>query len=223
MLCLEKIHFWRKRVCFSSSVYTKKNCWNLDFQTRIPPFSVQSLQEGVLEFEIFTYDSRMLRVKAFTWRVGDWGLLPRYSPGDKCYQWPEHCYSSGCLAGHLVLEWVSASTGWPPHQHTVTGWVKKTSSDLRLLSQCGCTQKLTRPVHHSTGSPLHVVETIANEETDKPLVAYQYLNLPFAGTIANQQGCHWTFAKITANLRVRAVSQKMNTKRDRKFRKRKMK
>ena len=28
------------------------------------------------------------------------------------------------------------------------------------------------------------------------------------------QGCHWTFAKITENLRVRAVSQKMNTKRD---------
>ena len=37
------------------------------------------------------------------------------------------------------------------------------------------------------------------------------------------QGCHWTFAKITENLRVHAVSQKMNTKRDRKFRKRKMK
>ena len=37
------------------------------------------------------------------------------------------------------------------------------------------------------------------------------------------QGCHWTFAKITENLRVRAVSQKMNTKRNRKFRKRKMK
>ena len=37
------------------------------------------------------------------------------------------------------------------------------------------------------------------------------------------QGCQWTFAKITENLRVRAVSQKMNTKRDRKFRKRKMK
>ena len=29
-----------------------------------------------------------------------------------------------------------------------------------------------------------------------------------------QQGCHWTFAKITENLRVRAVSQKMNTKRE---------
>ena len=37
------------------------------------------------------------------------------------------------------------------------------------------------------------------------------------------QGCHWTFAKITENLRVRAVSQKMNTKRDGKFRKRQMK
>ena len=36
------------------------------------------------------------------------------------------------------------------------------------------------------------------------------------------QGCHWTFAKITENLCVRAVSQKMNTKRDAKFRKRKM-
>ena len=40
---------------------------------------------------------------------------------------------------------------------------------------------------------------------------------------SQQQGCHWTFAKITENLHVRAVSQKMNTKRDRKFRKRKMK
>ena len=30
------------------------------------------------------------------------------------------------------------------------------------------------------------------------------------------QGCHWTFAKIIENLHVRAVSQKMNTKRDRK-------
>ena len=38
-----------------------------------------------------------------------------------------------------------------------------------------------------------------------------------------EQGCHWTFAKITENLCVHAVSQKMNTKRDRKFRKRKMK
>ena len=28
------------------------------------------------------------------------------------------------------------------------------------------------------------------------------------------QGCHWTVANITENLRVRAVSQKMNTKRD---------
>ena len=31
---------------------------------------------------------------------------------------------------------------------------------------------------------------------------------------SDNQGCHWTFAKITENLRVRAVSQKMNTKRD---------
>ena len=30
------------------------------------PFSVQSLLEGVLEFEIFTTDTRMLRVN--TWR-----------------------------------------------------------------------------------------------------------------------------------------------------------
>ena len=41
--------------------------------------------------------------------------------------------------------------------------------------------------------------------------------------IGSYQGCHWSFAKITENLRVRAVSHKMNTKRDRKFRKRKMK
>ena len=50
------------RVCFSSSVYTKKSCSNLDFQTRIQPFSVQSLQEGFLEFAIFTTDTRILRV-----------------------------------------------------------------------------------------------------------------------------------------------------------------
>ena len=43
------------------------------------------------------------------------------------------------------------------------------------------------------------------------------------GCILQKQGCHWTFAKITENLRVRAVSQKMNTKRDRKFRKWEMK
>ena len=34
------------QVCFSSSVYTKKNCSHLEFQTRIQPSSVQSLQEG---------------------------------------------------------------------------------------------------------------------------------------------------------------------------------
>ena len=38
-----------------------------------------------------------------------------------------------------------------------------------------------------------------------------------------KHGCHWTFAKIIENLHVRAVSQKMNTKRDRKFKKTKMK
>ena len=32
--------------------------------------------------------------------------------------------------------------------------------------------------------------------------------------IWSSQGCHWTFVKITENLGVRAVSQKMNTKRD---------
>ena len=32
--------------------------------------------------------------------------------------------------------------------------------------------------------------------------------------LCRSQGCHWTFAKITENLLVRAVSQKMNTKRD---------
>ena len=51
------------RVSFSSSVYFKKNCYNLDFQTRIQPVPAQSLQEGVLEFEIFTTFTRMLRVK----------------------------------------------------------------------------------------------------------------------------------------------------------------
>ena len=33
----------------------------LDVQTRTWPFSVQSLQERVLDFEIFTSDNRMLR------------------------------------------------------------------------------------------------------------------------------------------------------------------
>ena len=35
---------------------------HLDVQTRIQPFSVQSLQEGVLEFEVFTTSTRMSRV-----------------------------------------------------------------------------------------------------------------------------------------------------------------
>ena len=43
------------------SKYTKKNCSNLDFQTRIQPFSVQSIQERVLELQIITTDTRMLR------------------------------------------------------------------------------------------------------------------------------------------------------------------
>ena len=51
------------RVCFSASVYTKKNCWNLDVQTRFQLFSIQSLQEGVLEFQVLTNDSRMLKVR----------------------------------------------------------------------------------------------------------------------------------------------------------------
>ena len=35
------------------------------------------------------------------------------------------------------------------------------------------------------------------------------------------QGCHWTFAKITENLCVRAVSHKMNTKKRQKVQKEK--
>ena len=50
--------------CFPSYVGSKKNFKQLDVQTRIQTFSVQSLQEGVLEFEIFTTDTRMLRVKS---------------------------------------------------------------------------------------------------------------------------------------------------------------
>ena len=50
------------RICFSSSVYTYKNYSNLDFQTRSQPFSVQPLQEGISEFQIFSTDTRMLRV-----------------------------------------------------------------------------------------------------------------------------------------------------------------
>ena len=41
-------------------------------------------------------------------------------------------------------------------------------------------------------------------------------SIPVTGLVickqGSNQGCHWTFAKITENLRVRAVSQKMNTK-----------
>ena len=51
------------RVCFSSYICSKKNFLYLDVQTRIQPFSVQSLHEGVLEFEIFTTATRKLRVK----------------------------------------------------------------------------------------------------------------------------------------------------------------
>ena len=57
------------RVCFSSSGYTKENCSNLDFQTRIQPFSDQSLQEGGFELQIFTTNIRMLRVNEQTFLV----------------------------------------------------------------------------------------------------------------------------------------------------------
>ena len=63
------------RLCFSSSVYTKGNYYNLDFLTRIQLFSVQSLQERVLEFQIFTTNARMLRVEAATSFVGGIYLL----------------------------------------------------------------------------------------------------------------------------------------------------
>ena len=55
------------RVCLSSSVYSKKNCWNLNVPIRIQRFSVQSLQEGNLELEILTNNSRMLRVNIDVW------------------------------------------------------------------------------------------------------------------------------------------------------------
>ena len=43
----------------------------MDVQTRIQPFSVQSLQVVGLEFEVFTTDTRMLRVKGENSNVGD--------------------------------------------------------------------------------------------------------------------------------------------------------
>ena len=60
--CYVSVHS-EGRVCFSisSSVCTKENL-NLDVQTRIQPFSVQPLKEGVLEFEIFTTGTMMLTV-----------------------------------------------------------------------------------------------------------------------------------------------------------------
>ena len=42
----------------------KKQQQKLDVSTRIWPFSVQSLQKRVLKFEIFTIDTRVLRVNA---------------------------------------------------------------------------------------------------------------------------------------------------------------
>ena len=40
-------------------------------------------------------------------------------------------------------------------------------------------------------------------------------------TLNVYQGCHWTFAKITENLRARAVSQKMKHKKRQKVQKEK--
>ena len=51
----------------------KKKKTTLDFHTRIRPFSVQSLHERVLDFEIFTTDSRMFRVNIL---CADLLLLP---------------------------------------------------------------------------------------------------------------------------------------------------
>ena len=50
-------------VCFSSYVCSKNNFLHLDVQTRIQPFSVLSLHEGVWEFEKFTTATKKLRVK----------------------------------------------------------------------------------------------------------------------------------------------------------------
>ena len=51
------------RVCFLFYVCSKKNFSHLDVETRIQPFSVESLHEGVLEFEIFTTATRKLRIQ----------------------------------------------------------------------------------------------------------------------------------------------------------------
>ena len=51
------------RVCSSSYLFSKKNFLHLDVQTRIQIFYVQSLEEGVLEFELFTTHTRLLRAK----------------------------------------------------------------------------------------------------------------------------------------------------------------
>ena len=66
MLCLAT--FWRKwGFAFhplSALTKTDKN-FNLDFQTRIQPFSVQSLEEAIWEFQISTIDTRMLTVQLY--------------------------------------------------------------------------------------------------------------------------------------------------------------
>ena len=51
------------RVCFLSYVCNKRNFLHLDVQTRFQPFSIQSLHERVLEFEVLTIVTRKLRVK----------------------------------------------------------------------------------------------------------------------------------------------------------------
>ena len=48
------------------SILRRQQEKQLDVQTRIWPFSVQSLQERVMEFEIFTTDTRMSRVNLDT-------------------------------------------------------------------------------------------------------------------------------------------------------------
>ena len=58
----------------------------MDFNNRIQPFSVQSLEEGGWEFDIFTTDTRMWRVKLY--HVNHWSkmhLTPTFLKGKRTH------------------------------------------------------------------------------------------------------------------------------------------
>ena len=106
------------------------------------------------------------------------------------YQWLQNWHSSGCPARRLALQ--GQRWDWSARcKYTVTGWDGK--FDLQLLSQRGSTSNcLSRsvPEIHS-----HVAGMLSNPTNQ-------------------QQGCHWTFAKITENLHVCVPSHRKWTQKE---------